>query len=77
MRLCGGNQGLVVTFDGQFVHLAALANFDAEGTDAMRRTFPLRPDRGSVVGRTILTVPSPTFPPYWTTPSMHSANLLR
>src|SRR5215831_15351394 len=55
MRLCGGNQGLVVTFDGEFMHLGGLANFDTEGAEAMRRRFPFRPDRGSVAGRAVLT----------------------
>jgi signal transduction histidine kinase len=55
MRLCGGEQGIVTTFDGELMHLAALANFDAQGVDAMRRMFPTRPDRGSTMGRAILT----------------------
>ena len=29
MRLCRGNQGLVFRFDGELVHIVALANFDA------------------------------------------------
>jgi signal transduction histidine kinase len=55
MRLCGGNQGIVVTFDGELMHLAALANFGAEGTEAMRRAFPVRPGRGAALGRAVLT----------------------
>ncbi len=55
MRLCGGHQGIVITFDGELMHLAALANFGAEGVDAMRCAFPVRPGRGSAFGRTILT----------------------
>ncbi len=55
MRLCGGQLGTVITFDGELMHLAALANYGAEGADAMRRAWPLRPDRGSAFGRTVLT----------------------
>ena len=55
MRLCEAAQGLVVTFDGELVHLGALANFDARGIEAMRGTFPIRPNRGSALGRAIVT----------------------
>ena len=55
MRLCRGNQGLVFRFDGELVHIVALANFDAQGVEAMRRAFPMRPTRESVSGRAILT----------------------
>src|SRR5215831_12288304 len=55
MRLCDGERASVVTFDGELVHLAALAPFDARGAEAMRRQFPARPDRGSVLGRAILS----------------------
>jgi hypothetical protein len=54
MRLCDAAQGVVATFDGELIHLAALANFDPRGVEAMRETFPLRPNRGFAIGRTIL-----------------------
>jgi signal transduction histidine kinase len=55
MRLCEAEQGIVTKFDGEKIHLAALAHFDARGAEAMRRTFPLRPERGSAIGRAVLT----------------------
>ncbi len=41
-RLCDADQALVATFDGELVHLAALANFNAQGVEAMRRMYPRR-----------------------------------
>src|SRR5262249_13663264 len=55
MRLCGGNQGIVVTVVGEVIPLEALANLGVEGADAMRATFPLRPDRTSALGRAVVT----------------------
>jgi two-component system, NtrC family, sensor kinase len=55
MRLCGGNQGLVITFDGELMYLGALVDFDTAGAEAVRQGFPARPDRGSVAGRAVLT----------------------
>jgi hypothetical protein len=46
MRLCGGNQGLVITFDGELMYIGALV--DTAGAEAVRQGFPARPDRGSV-----------------------------
>ena len=40
MRLCEGEQAVVTTFDGEVLQIAALANFDARGTEAMRQAFP-------------------------------------
>ncbi len=55
MRLCGGNQGLVITFDGELMYIGALVDFDTAGAEAVRQGFPARPDRGSVAGRAVLT----------------------
>jgi signal transduction histidine kinase len=55
MRLCEAEQGIVSTFDGEQIHLAALAHFDERAAAAMRRTFPIRPERGSAIGRAVLT----------------------
>ncbi len=55
MRLCGGAYGWVLMYDGARIHLRALANVSAEGTDALQHATPLAPSRGSAVGRTILT----------------------
>jgi signal transduction histidine kinase len=55
MRLCEADQAVVATFDGDVLQLAALAPADARGTEAMRRLFPLRPDRGSGLGRAVVS----------------------
>jgi GAF domain-containing protein/CheY-like chemotaxis protein len=55
MRLCDADLGSVYTFDGELVHLAALANFDEHGVEAMRRAFPQTPTRGNATGRAVLT----------------------
>jgi two-component system, NtrC family, sensor kinase len=55
MRLCGGNQGLVITFDGELMYIGALVDFNTTGAEAVRQRFPARPDRGSVAGRAVLT----------------------
>jgi signal transduction histidine kinase len=54
LQLCAAKQGLVFTFDGELMHLAAVAHIGAEGLEALRRALPARPDRGSVSGRAIL-----------------------
>jgi GAF domain-containing protein len=55
IRLCEAEQAVVVTFDGEVMHLAALAHFGPRGVEAMRQAFPLRPDRGSALGRAVLS----------------------
>jgi two-component system, NtrC family, sensor kinase len=55
MRLCEAEQGILVTFDGELIQLAALAHFDARGAEAMRQAFPIRPGRGSVLGRAVVS----------------------
>src|SRR5262245_32657300 len=55
LRLCAAKQGIVFTFDGELMHLAAVAHIGAEGLEALRQALPARPDRGSVSGRAILT----------------------
>jgi GAF domain-containing protein len=55
MRLCRARHGVVLRFDGEFVHLAALANASPEGEDALRRAFPTPPGRHTAASRAILT----------------------
>src|SRR5262245_14947524 len=55
LKLCGAASSLLTTFDGELLHLAALANVRPEEADALRRRFPQRPDLGGPGGRTILT----------------------
>jgi signal transduction histidine kinase len=82
MRLCDAAQGVVTTFDGEMVHLAALANFDARGVEAMRKAFPRRPSRGFAIGRAILTkavvhIPSLADDPEYTTRDVAQASGFR
>src|SRR5439155_17740612 len=43
MRLCVAASSLVTTFDGDLLHLSALAAVSPEGTDAVRALYPIRP----------------------------------
>ena len=55
LELCRARSALVTTFDGELIHLAATANVNAEGADAIRHTYPRPPDRSSANSRAILT----------------------
>jgi PAS domain S-box-containing protein len=55
MQLCGGRVSGVLTFDGELVHIVAMANVDAEGAAALRSVFPMRPSLRSGSSRAILT----------------------
>ena len=55
MRLCSALHGVVLRFDGELIHLVALANASAEGGDALRRAFPTPPGRHTSASRAILT----------------------
>ena len=54
-RLCDATQGSVFRFDGALIHLGAHQGPDPAHYDALRRTFPIPPGRGSVTARAILT----------------------
>ena len=54
-QLCGAVNGLVIQFDGRFMHLVAHHNVSPERLEALRRTYPRPPSRGSVSGRAILS----------------------
>ncbi len=55
VRLCDGLYGTVHRFDGELVHLTAHHNCAPEALEALRRAFPMRPDRQMMSGRAILT----------------------
>ena len=55
MRLCGARHGVVLRFDGELVHLVALANASLEAGDALRRLFPTPLGRHTAASRAILT----------------------
>jgi GAF domain-containing protein/DNA-binding response OmpR family regulator len=73
-QLSGAVNGLVIQFDGQLMHLVAHHNVSAERLDALGRTYPRPPSRGSVSGRAILTrsvvqVPDVLQDPEYTLPA--------
>ena len=55
VRLCDGLYGTAHRFDGELVHLTAHHNCPPEALEALRRAFPMRPDRQMMSGRAILT----------------------
>ena len=56
LRLCDAKWSVVVRFDGEQLHLAALHNLsDPAGIELIRRVFPRRPSRGGPTDRAILT----------------------
>jgi class 3 adenylate cyclase/putative methionine-R-sulfoxide reductase with GAF domain len=54
VHLCGATYGIVFRFDGEMITFVAHHNLDQAGIDAMHQMFPMRPNTGSVVSRTIL-----------------------
>ena len=54
-KLCGAAFGAVFTVDGDLVRVAAVDSVDEAGLEAIARTFPMRPTRGSAIGRAALT----------------------
>jgi GAF domain-containing protein len=55
MRLCSALHGVVLRFDGELIHLAALANASPEAADTLRGLFPTPPGRHMAASRAILT----------------------
>jgi signal transduction histidine kinase/putative methionine-R-sulfoxide reductase with GAF domain len=55
VRLCDGLYGTAHRFDGELVHLTAHHDCPPDAVEALRRTFPMRPDRHMISGRAILT----------------------
>ena len=55
MNLCGGTFATVVRYDGEVVHIEALASsWKREEADAIRRRYPMPPSRATVASRAIL-----------------------
>jgi signal transduction histidine kinase len=54
-NLCNANTGLVYTFDGELIHIAAVNSVSPGAVEALHRTFPMPPGRGGAVARSILT----------------------
>jgi len=55
VRLCDGLYGTAHRFDGELLHLTAHHACTPEVLAELQRTFPMRPDRRMMSGRTILT----------------------
>src|SRR5262249_50936357 len=56
LRLCEAKHGNVFLFDGELIHLAAVAGSDEAASETVRRSFPQRPGRVSTTTRAILTL---------------------
>jgi GAF domain-containing protein/CheY-like chemotaxis protein len=54
-QLCDAQESSVFRFDGELIHLVALADIRAAWADALRSAFPRPPGRGSITARAILT----------------------
>src|SRR5215472_15932892 len=52
-RLCDGLFATLHRFDGELLHWVAQHNYTAEGLEAMRKRYPMRPSRDTVTGRTV------------------------
>src|SRR5262245_55368434 len=55
VRLCDVQEGIVLRFDGQLIHLVASETSDTEFLDTLYRVFPRAPGRDSPTARAILT----------------------
>jgi GAF domain-containing protein/CheY-like chemotaxis protein len=54
-RLCRASFGLVYTFDGELIHVAAADSVSPAGLEVIRRTYPMPPGRGGAAARAVLT----------------------
>ena len=55
LKLCHASSAAVVTFDGELIHVAALASTTAAGAEEIRALFPRPPSRDNGTTRAILT----------------------
>src|SRR5262245_47563366 len=54
VHLCEATYGIVFRFDGEMISFVAHHNLDQAAIGAIHQIFPMRPNTGSFVGRTIL-----------------------
>ena len=78
MRLCDAAYSVVGRFDGELLHLVAHAHVRAEGVEALRQYFPMRPSRATTTSRAILDravvhVPDVLADPDYSTPVARGA----
>jgi GAF domain-containing protein len=62
LKLCDATSGGVYPFDGELIHVGALAVVNPEGADALRKLFPRPPSRDMTATRAILTRDVATVP---------------
>ena len=55
IRLCGGSSVTVTTYDGQLLHLVALATATPEGADAVRKIYPRPASPETAASRAVFT----------------------
>jgi signal transduction histidine kinase len=55
LKLCMASVALVTKFDGELIHVAALANVDPGGADAIAGIFPRPPSHDNSTARAVLT----------------------
>src|SRR5438132_1664083 len=77
LRLCEAKHGNVFTFDGELIHLAALANVNPDVSEAVRRSFPRPPDRASATTRAILNRSTVVIPDVLSDPEYLLADVAR
>jgi signal transduction histidine kinase len=54
VRLCEAQFCFVFRFDGQLLHFVAHRGVSAEGVEAVRRAYPMAPNRGTAAARAVL-----------------------
>src|SRR5215467_6689087 len=52
-RLCDAEVSLVARLEGEWIHVGAVYGTSVAGTDAVRRTYPMRPGAGGATARAI------------------------
>jgi len=55
LKLCAANTTIVATFDGELIHVGALAIPDPAGAVAIRSVFPRAPSNDNATARAVLT----------------------
>ena len=55
LKLCDAHVNAVTLYDGELLHLVALANVNPEGAEALRQAYPRRADSGHGGGRAVST----------------------
>jgi len=53
LKLCRASAGNVTTFDGELVHMVAIAHVDPRAADELRRPYPMPPGRATASTRAI------------------------